>query len=412
VPIAQRDRTAAEVVAALRERTDQLSGYTDIFYKIDEGGPPVGRPVTLRVVGHDPDVRRDLADSVVAYLGGLDGVHDIDRSDRRGPAQLQIELDHTALARLGLSVAQVARTVRLAYDGQEVTDVRWGRQDVEFRVQLTAAARRDTAHLRDLRVPNAEGRLIRLGDVADLVPRSGPSRIYHYDTDRATMITADVDEDVITPLQATGRVLDHFDPAGRWPGMRFVVGGEAEETRESFQSLFLAFGAAVVGIYFLLILLFDSVTQPLVVLVAIPCGVIAVILTFAAHGLPLGFLAVMGLVGLAGVVVNDSLVMISHIERLRAGDPDGDLAATVARGAADRFRPIVMTTLTTAGGLVPLPYGIGGSDPFLARMALSLGMGMVLATPQVLLVMPCLYLARADLQRAGRRLGSRLGRGR
>ncbi len=411
VPISQRTRTAAEVVAALREQTGQLEGFTDIFYKIDEGGPPVGRPVTLRVIGHDPDRRRALADSVVAYLNSLEGVHDIDRSDRRGPAQLEIVLDHTELARLGLTVAQVARTVRLAYDGEEVTDVRWGRQDVEFRVQLAEAARRDTTHLRDLRIPNRQGRLIRLGDVASLAPRSGPSRIYHHDTDRATMITGDVDEDVATPLQVTGQVLDHFDLAADWPDMRFVVGGEAEETRESFQSLFVAFGAAVVGIYFLLILLFDSVTQPLIVLVAIPCGVIAVVATFAAHGLSPGFLAVMGLVGLSGVVVNDSLVMISHIERLRAQQPQADLAEIVARGAADRFRPIIMTTLTTAGGLVPLAYGIGGSDPFLAPMALALGMGMLLATPQVLLIMPCLYLARDDAQRLGRRVRRRLARG-
>ncbi|MBD3222828.1 AcrB/AcrD/AcrF family protein [bacterium] len=407
VPYAQRDRTAAEIVAALAARTDRLEGFEDILYRIDEGGPPVGRPVTIRVVGHDPDRRRALADSVVAFLGSIDGVHDLDRSDRVGPIQLRLELDHDALARLGLTVAQIARTLRIAYDGLEVTDVRWGREDVDVRVQLAGSARRDTTHLRELRVANARGRLIRLGDVATLVPRSGPSRVYHHDTDRATMITSDVDEDLVTPVQVTGRVLDHFDLEERWPGMRFVVGGEAEETQESFESLFVAFGAAVVGIYFLLILLFDSVTRPLLVLAAIPGSIVAVILVFALHGLVPGFLAVMGLVGLSGVVVNDSLVMIAHIDRLRAAEPEADIASVVAAGAADRFRPIVMTTLTTAGGLVPLAYGIGGSDPFLAPMALALGMGMLLSTPQILLMVPCLYLARDDVSRLVRRLRGR-----
>lgn len=410
-PYTQRDRTADAIVAALQEKTAALEGFADIFYKIDKGGPPLGRPVTIRVVGHDPATRRALVDSVTTVLRATDGVHDLDRNDRRGDTRIRVELDHDRLARRGLTVAQVAGTLRLAYEGREVSSVRWGREDVALRVQLTAAARSDSTQLARLLIPNATGRLIPLGDVATFASSTGPARIYHHDGDRATMITADTDAEVITPVQAVQKVRDHFDLERNWPGMRFVVGGEAEETQESFRSLFIAFAVAVVAIWFLLMLLFDSVTQPLVIMVAIPFGVVAVILTFALNGLPLGFLALLGLVGLTGVVVNDSLVMVSHIDDLQARDPDRPLLDAVCEGAGNRLRPVTMTTLTTSFGLLPLAYGLGGSDPFLAPMALSLGMGLLFATPLTLLLVPCLYLVRRDVHRLGRRVRGRSGSG-
>ena len=407
-PYQQRTRTAEQIVEELRPRTASLTGFADVFYKIDKGGPPVGRPVTLRVIGHDPERRRALSDSVVAFLGSIEGVSDIDRNDRRGAARVRVDLDHTELARHGLTVAQVARTLRVAYEGREVGSVRWGREDVHLRVRLDADARRDSTQLGRLSIANAQGRLVRLGEVADFEVERGPARIHHFDTDRATKITSDVDEDVVTPLQVVDRIRSEFDLEADWPGMEFEFGGEAEETQESFRSLFIAFGVAVVAIYFLLMLLFESVTQPLTIMVAIPFGILAVIVTFALHGLPLGFLAMLGLVGLTGVVVNDSLVLVSHLNDLRREDPERDLRDVVSEAAANRLRPVTMTTLTTSCGLLPLAYGLGGSDPFLAPMALSLGMGLLLATPLTLLLVPCLVLVRADLHRLGSRV---LGRG-
>ena len=151
--------------------------------------------------------------------------------------------------------------------------------------------------------------------------------------------------------------------------------------------------------FFVLVLLFDSVTQPLMVMVAIPFGIISVIIAFALHGQPLGFLAGMGLVGLTGVVVNDSLVMVSHINDLKKQRASENNIDIVAEGAANRLRAITMTTVTTVVGLVPLAYGIGGSDPFIAPMALALGYGLLFATPLTLIMIPCLYLVREDILR-------------
>lgn len=169
-------------------------------------------------------------------------------------------------------------------------------------------------------VPNETGQLIPLKSVAALTLAAGPNNYYHYDGERAIAIEGDVIKDVVTPIAVTRKVLDRFDLDRDYPGMRLVVGGEAEETEKSVSDLIATFSLAIVAIYFLLILLFNSFTQPIMVVLAIPFGLIGVILAFALHQEPFGFLAMMGLIGVAGVVVNDSLVLVNHINVLKAND--------------------------------------------------------------------------------------------
>ncbi|MDH3199199.1 MAG: efflux RND transporter permease subunit, partial [Candidatus Krumholzibacteria bacterium] len=241
-PATERERTADQMVAELREKTDQLEGYDRIIYYIDAGGPPVGSPVTLRVVGGDAERRTELADSVTAFLASIGGVSDIDRNDKLGKDQVEIDIDYERLSRLGLTVADVARTVRIAYDGEVVTSVRYGDEDVDFRVLLDDRARRNPTLLGGLLVPNDRMRMIPLREVARLRSGPGTASVYHYDNEGAIMITTDVQRDVITPLEVTRAVEARFDlTAGEWRGLRFVIGGEAEETQESMNSLVRAF---------------------------------------------------------------------------------------------------------------------------------------------------------------------------
>ena len=154
---------------------------------------------------------------------------------------------------------------------------------------------------------------------------------------------------------------------------------------------------AMVGIYFLLVLLFNSLTQPFLVMVAIPFGISGVIIAFALHGQPMSFTAMMGVIGLSGVVVNDSLVLVSHINSLIREKKETGIIAIVAEGTADRLRAVVMTTLTTVVGLLPLAYGFGGTDAFMAPMALALGFGLLFATPLTLVLVPCLFVIGDDM---------------
>jgi multidrug efflux pump subunit AcrB len=405
-PFATRERTADDIVEELRSKTDELEGIDKMIYYIDAGGPPVGEPITIRVIGANDDVRVELADSVVAFLGTLPGVQDIDRNDKLGKDQVTIELDYETLSRLGLTVADVARNVRIAFDGELVTSVRYGDEDVEFRVILDEKTRKNPRLLGNLLVPNNQNRLIPLKSVMSASVGTGVSSIYHYDNERAVRITADVEKGTITPLKATAAVEKQFDLKEDWPGMRFAIGGEAQETQKSMDSLLTAFISAAVAIYFLLALLFNSGIQPLLVMAAIPMGILGVIIAFAVHGQPLGFTGVLGLIGLSGVVVNDSLVLVNHVNRLKKERPNDRLLDIVSDGATDRLRAILLTTLTTVAGLLPLAYGIGGSDPFIAPMALAMGFGLLFATPITLALVPSLYLIADDFKRLVRWIGS------
>ena len=171
---------------------------------------------------------------------------------------------------------------------------------------------------------------------------------------------------------------------------------EAEEQAESMKSLLMAMAMAGAGIYFVLVLLFNSLTQPILVMFSIPFGLIGIIGAFALHGQPLGFLATMGIIGMMGVVVNDSLILVNFINVRRQEAPESKFLRIVAEGTAGRLRPIILTSITTVAGLLPTAYGLGGDDPFVAVMALALGYGILFATPLTLLLLPCLYMIQHD----------------
>ena len=396
-PFSTRDRNADEIVEEVRERLAEVEGIEETYFEIDAGGPPVGRPITIRAVGSDDALRKKLADDIQSYLAAIPGVKDLDRDDKPGKEQYEIDINYDELARRKLTVADVAQNVRIAYDGEVVTTVRYGEDDVDFRVQFVREARQGLAYLESLMVPNRDGRLIPLNQVAEFKLTPGPNNYYHFDGERAITIAGDVDKEVITPMQAVGHVHEHFDLNRDYPGMRLVVGGEAEETQKSVNDLVATFAIAVLAIYFLLVLLFNSFLQPIMVVLAIPFGLIGVIFAFSIHQEPFGFLGMMGVIGLAGVVVNDSLVLVNHINTLRATEPDARLRDLVSRATGDRLRAIVMTSLTTVAGLLPLAYGLGGSDPYMSPMALALGWGIFGATPLTLVLIPCLFMIGADL---------------
>jgi multidrug efflux pump subunit AcrB len=403
-PYSERRRNADQIVEDIRAQSKTLKGYEQIIFDIDTGGLPVGKPVNLKIVGANDELRAKLADIVQSYLASAAGVKDINRDDIQGKDQLEINVDFSQLARFGLTASDVARTVRVAYDGELVTSMRDGDEDLKFRVQLQKKVRQDERFLRGLLIPNAQGRLIPLWRIAQLRTSPGPNSFRHFQGERAITITADVDTDITTAVEVTSGVLAHFDLAGDWPEMSIFVGGEVQESEEVMIDISVTFVIALLGIYFLLVLLFDSFTQPLLVLVAVPFGFVGVILTLKLHHEPLGFLSVVGIVGLVGVVVNDSLVLVSHLnEQIKHKAQKSGRASRkrimeiVAEGTADRLRAVLLTTLTTAAGMLPLAYGLGGYDLYMAPMALVLGYGLLFATPLTLILVPCLYVIGDDI---------------
>ena len=402
-PNTERSRTADEIVEALRTETKVFEETGKITYLIIAGGPPVGKPISLRAVGSDDALRTRLADSVEVFLGTINGVKDITRDDKGGKDQVEIKINYNKLSRLGLTVADVAQNVRIAYDGQVVTSVRYGDEDVEFRVMVQEKARKRLSYLRELLIPNDRGRLIPLKEAAWLKSGPGFSDFRHLDGERTITVEADLDQDITSTIEVMDAVYAHFDLDKDWPGVQLKQGGEALETKESMAGLFQTLIIAIIGIYFLLVLLFNSLTQPILVMMAIPFGLTGVIAAFGFHGEPFSFLAIMGIIGLCGVVVNDSLVLVNHINDLKVQKRGTDILDIVAEGTADRLRAIILTTVTTVAALLPLAYGIGGSAAFMAPMALALGWGLIFATPLTLVLLPCFYMAGQDIHRLFKR---------
>lgn len=397
LPFGKRKRAANFIVEELRPKIEKLKGFKSLTFVIAEGGPPVGNPVTVGIVGADDKKRGELATKVLSFLKTVPGTKDLEKDDKEGRDQLNIVIDYEKLSILGLNVSSVAQTVRAAYDGQVITSLRQGDEDIDFRVLLKKESREKENNIGELLVANNRGKLIPLKNIAKFKIRSGRQDIKHFNGDRSITITGEVDKAVTTPTKVANKLKSDFNLSKDWRGMNFIVGGEAQETEQSLKSLIFTFSVAFFLIYFLLILLFKSFFQPLYVMSAIPFGLMGIIISFALHNEPLGFLAILGVVGLIGVVVNDSLVLVDHLNQMRKEKPDMDFLELVSIGTGDRLRAITVTTITTVAGLLPLAYGIGGADPFMMPMALALGYGLIFATPLTLVFVPCLILIGEDI---------------
>jgi multidrug efflux pump subunit AcrB len=241
-----------------------------------------------------------------------------------------------------------------------------------------------------LPVANANNRLIPLRNVASLQESAGPAVINHYRGTRSVSITANIDTEVTTSAEVNAQLAEAFgDRAGQTPGLRMVLAGEQEETAQAMEGFVFALVLVLVSIYFILVVLFDSYGQPLLIMSIIPFALVGVFATLATHGLPLTFISLIGLLGLIGVVVNGTIVMISNLNN--RVETDGLSRETIADGAADRFRPVIITTLTTFAGLLPTAYGIGGDIPDIRPLVLVMAWGLVFSTLVTLGFIPVIY---------------------
>ncbi len=399
-PANSRDRTVDQIIHGLRTGTNKLEGLERILYRIDTGGPDLGRPVSFRIVGNDDDMRQRLADDMFTFLNTLDGVKDVDRDDRSGQQQIEIKPNFEMLARLGISVAELADNVRIAYEGEVVTTGRYDGENIDFRLALLEELRGDPESIKQLLLPNQGELLTPLGLLADLETRHRPERIIHFDGEPAINVWSDVDQNSITPIEVLGAVLEHFDVDGDYPGVRLVVDGEIEESQNAQRQFIVIIVMALIGIYLLMALLFNSLRQPLIILSAIPFGVLGVIIGFSFHDVPFGFVSIAGIVGLNGIVVNDALILLDHINKLKRQFPRKNIREIVVQGTSDRIRAVFLTTVSTVAGVMPLAYGFGGSDHYMGPMALALGWGLAFAMPLTLLLIPCLYQINEDIGRA------------
>jgi multidrug efflux pump subunit AcrB len=390
-----RDFDSSTFAAEWRERVGPVPEAKSLGFNFSMG-PSAGRPVDVELSHANERVLEQAAEEVAAALRTYAGVTDIENGVALGKPQLDLTLRPEAVG-LGLSANDIARQVRGAFYGAEALRQQEGRNEVRVLVRLPDAERRSEHDIEELLIRTAQGGEIPLREAAEIVRgRSWPS-IERADGRRIVHVTADIRQGETTPGLVLGKLTEDVLTGlpDKYPALKWGFGGENREQQESLGSLGLGAAMAMLAIYALLAIPFRSYVQPLIVMTAIPFGLVGALAGHVALGLELSVMSLMGMVALSGVVVNDSLVLIDATNEFHRGQGMRHFEAVAAAGAR-RFRPILLTSITTFFGLMPMILEPSVQARFLIPMAVSLGFGVMFATGITLLIVPSLYLVVED----------------
>ncbi len=396
----ERTRSTAEIQEDLRQRFTNAPGVLRVDFQSPQAGP-VGKPIEMRLYAMDDDALSASSEEVQEYLANFPGVFDVRDDLLPGTREIRFRLTDEGRM-LGFNEVLLGQQVLGAYFGNRAAILRLGRDPADLLVRNPEAMRLDFTALRQMRVKSPLGEWLPLTRVAELDEGSGLAQISRRNRQRSVTITADVAasanaRDIMEEVAAEFADLDQ-----RRPGVSLDYGGDTEATRESMESLVRAMAISFLIIYFLLAFLFRSYLQPVVVLFSVPFGALGVFFGFAVIGQPLSFMTMLGVLALSGVAVNDALVLVDFINQHRR--QGHGLLESVQKAGAVRMRPVLITSLTTIGGLIPLAFFASGQARFLSPMALSLVFGMVSATLMTLLLVPVGYVILDDMQRLVARL--------
>lgn len=395
-PAEDRALTSAEIAARWRELTGPIPDAVELTFTADIFS--AGEAVNIELRGAETAALRAAADELKARLASYPGVFDVTDSFRGGKQEIRLGITPSAEA-LGLSLHDLARQVRQAFYGDEAQRIQRGRDDVRVMVRYPASARRSLGDIETMRIRTADGAEVPFGAVARAEPGRGFAAIRRADRQRVIAVTAEVDERRVSPNSIVAAVKARDLPAvlAAHPGVSYRLQGEQREQQEFLDAMFRRFGLALLMIYALLAIPLRSYVQPFIIMSAIPFGMAGAILGHVLMRWDLSMFSVIGMVALSGVVVNDSLVMVDWINRRRR--QGASLAEAVRTAGVARFRPILLTSVTTFAGLTPLLLERSLQAQFLIPMAISLAFGVMFATGVTLVLVPAIYLILDDAAR-------------
>ncbi|HUG70158.1 MAG TPA: efflux RND transporter permease subunit [Pirellulaceae bacterium] len=390
----KRDITSEEILSAWRQETGEIAGVDTLTYGTPEMGPG-GAAIEFKLLApaehmEELEAAIEACKTELADAGRYPGVVDIRDDSRPGKLEYQLNVKESAKA-MGITAADLAETVRASYYGEEVMRLQRGRHEVKLMVRYPEADRRSLAGFDGIRVRGTDGAERPLTELADVRVERGYSEINRVDQLRSITITGDIKELEGNARENVAKFRTEFAPklAAEFPHVRIRWEGQAEQSTESMQSLFYGFIVALLAMYVLLTVEFRSYFQPIIVLAIIPFGIVGALWGHALLGLPLTMFSLFGLVALTGVVVNDSIVLMDFINHeIKAGVRVHD--ALIAAGTR-RFRPVILTSLTTVAGLTPIMLETSFQAQVLIPMAASLCFGLMLGTVLVLFLVPVVF---------------------
>jgi multidrug efflux pump subunit AcrB len=394
-PSEQRGISASEINQKWRASARAIPGVDSLTFRANI--VHLGDDINILIAHEDFAVLEKAADEIKEALHQYPGVGDIIDNYAKGNRELKIQLRPEART-LGISEEDLGRQLRGAFFGAEALRLQRERNEVKVMVRYPEKDRKSLWDLESMRIRTADGGEVPLLTAAHVTEGRGFSEINRTDRKRVINVTASVDsgtanaEEIIQSMKST--VLS--DLVRSYPGLSYNLEGEAKESRESFESMKTGFILALFGIYALLAIPFRSYSQPFLIMAAIPFGMIGAIMGHLLMGFNLSILSMFGMIALAGVVVNDSLLLIDYTNRQRR--EGSELVQAIVDSCRRRFRPILLTSLTTFFGLTPMILETSVQAQFLIPMAISLAFGVLFATGITLLLIPALYSVLEDVR--------------
>ena len=394
-PAEVRDIGSVALATRWRELTGSIPDAVELSFSASLFS--TGDSIDVQLTGQNLDELRSAADELKRRLGEYAGVYEITDSFREGKREVRLGIKPAAEL-LGLSLKDLARQVRQGFYGEEAQRIQRGRDDLRVMVRYPETERRSLAALEQMRIRTPDGASVPFSQVATVEEGRGFATIRRVDRRRSINVTADVDNaranegEIIDDIGA--RVLPEL--LAEHPGVLASFEGQSAEQRDTLAGLGKGFGYSLLAIYALLAVPLRSYVQPVIIMLAIPFGLVGAVWGHVAMGLDLTMLSLFGIVALAGVVVNDSLIIVDFINRHRA--ESRTLQEAVCEAGVRRFRPVLLTSLTTFLGLLPLLLERSMQAKFMIPMAVSLAFGVVFATVITLLLVPVSYVILQDLQ--------------
>ena len=385
-----------QIVGEWRRLIGVIPGAEELNFRAEIGRG--GSPIDVQLSGKDNEQLLAVAEQVRAWLMRYPGVFDIEDSYSDGKEEMRIHLKPTALA-LGLSVEDIARKLRQAFEGIEMQS--FVRAGLEYTAVLRypEAERNSLVAVRQLSISTNNGERVPMSELVDFSIERGPASIYRTDLQRTLSIRADINKQQVNDVVLKQELAELLDGLTGSNSVAYTLEGEERERRESFDSLRTGALFAFLMIFTLLAIPLRSYVQPIIVISAVPVALIGAVIGHFIMGYPLTIFSLVGMLALSGVAVNDSLVLVDFINRNRNKGLDHRQAAV--RAASSRFRAILLTSLTTFFGLLPLMFAQSTQAQFLIPMAISLGYGILFATLVTLILVPINYMILQDIKRLG-----------
>ena len=401
-----RDREYDEILDSIQEAIDaspHATNFTHIFYDSFGLIPKTTSALTMRFlqgIGTSSTNYITAMQEVFTYVESMDGVVNPEHSSLIGKNRILLEFDYEKMAQLGIDAQIVSETLKIAISGIVPTTWRDFQENIPYIIRLDPKYKNSIEDIRDLLIPNIFNKLIPLRTFTSISETTGKEDVLRSSGQRMVEISIEIDPELTTPTAISAKILSYYDTIkDKYPDVDIQTAGESVTISNAFEDFKLAFIISGVLIYIILLLLFKEPMQPFIVLFAIPFGIIGSVWAFYFHNQVLSFMSLVGIVGLSGIVVNDAVVMVDFINKvINNADDNSDVIPLIIKGAKNRLKAVLLTTVTTVVGLFPSIYGLKGVADLIVPITTAIAYGLLFATILTLFFIPTLYMISNDLK--------------